>query len=72
MITYQPNVRPELGKYFLEIFVQTMRRRNVVCAEKTEGKYFPVQTDQTKLIRNLLYGFWLLSSSLSTNFLVRE
>ena len=28
------------------------------------GKYFSVQTEQTRLIRNLLYGFWLHSSSL--------
>ena len=26
--------------------------------EKTEGKYFPVQTEWTRLIRLLLYGFW--------------
>ena len=25
--------------------------------ERTEVKYFPVRTTQTKLIRNLLYGF---------------
>ena len=31
------------GKYLLE-----------VCAEKTESKYFIVQTEQTRLIRNLL------------------
>ena len=33
-----------------------------ICVEKTEGKYLPVQTKQTMLIRNLLYGFWLLFS----------
>ena len=45
------------GKYLPEVFVQTERRRSEVCAEKAEGKYFPVQTEQTRLIRNLLYGF---------------
>ena len=25
---------------------------------KTQGKYFPVQTEQTRLIRNILYGVW--------------
>ena len=38
------------GKNLPEIFVQ-------LCAEKIESKYFPVQTEQTRLIRNLLYGF---------------
>ena len=27
---------------------------------KREGKYFPVQTEQTRLIRHLLYGFWFI------------
>ena len=27
-------------------------------SEKTEGKYFPVQTEQTRLIRHLLYGLY--------------
>ena len=27
-------------------------------SEKTEGKYFPVQTEWTRLIRLLLHGFW--------------
>ena len=56
-----------MGKYLSEVFVQTERRRRRVCAYKTEGKYFPVQTEQTKLIRNLLYGFWFLPSSLLIN-----
>ena len=43
-----------------------------VCAKEPEGKYFSVQTEQTKLIRNLLYGFWLFSSSLLTELCVRE
>ena len=60
------------GNYFPEVFVQTERRRSEICAEKTEGKYFPVQTEQTRLIRNLLYGFWLLFSSLLTKLCVRE
>ena len=44
----------------------------VFASEKTEGKYFPAQTEQTRLIRNLLYGFWFLFSSLLTKFCVRE
>ena len=28
--------------------------------EKTEGKYFPVQAEQTRLIIHLLYGFWFI------------
>ena len=28
--------------------------------EEIEGKYFPVQTEQTRLIRNLLYIFWFI------------
>ena len=43
------------GKY-LSLFVQIGRRRS----EITEGKYFPVQTEQTRLIRLLLYGFWFI------------
>ena len=43
-----------------EVFVQTKRQRNEVCAKK-EGKYFPVlHTEQTRLIRHLLYGFWFI------------
>ena len=61
-----------MGKYLPEVLVQSERRRSEVCAEKTKGKYFPVQTEQTKLIRSLLYGFWFLSSSLLTKFCVRE
>ena len=34
----------------LEVFVQSVLK-------KTEGKYFPVRTEQTKSIRHLLYGF---------------
>ena len=59
-------------KYLPGVFVQTERRRSNVCAEKTEGKYFPVQTKQTRLRRNILYGFWFLPSSLLTEVLVRE
>ena len=40
------------GKYLPEVFVQTERRMSEVCAKKTEGKYFPVQIMQTRLIRN--------------------
>ena len=28
--------------------------------EKTQGKYFPVQTKLTRLITHLLYGFWFI------------
>ena len=59
-------------KHLPEVFVQTERRRSEVSGEKTEGKYFPVQTEQTRLIRNLLYGFWLLFSSPLTKLSVRE
>ena len=55
-----------------EVFVQTERRRSEICAEKPEGKYSPKQTEQTRLIRNLSYGFWFLSSSLLTELCVRE
>ena len=40
------------GKYLPEVFVQTERRRSEVCEEKTEGKYFPVLIEQTRLKRN--------------------
>ena len=33
--------------------------RTCLC-EINEGKYFPVQTEQTKLIKNVLYSFWLI------------
>ena len=49
-----------MPKYLPEVFVYTERQRSKVCAGKTnEGKYFPVRTEQTRLTRNLLYGFWL-------------
>ena len=44
-----------MGNYLPEIFEQTAERG--LC-EKAEGKYFPIQTEQTTLIRPLLYGFW--------------
>ena len=50
------------GKYLLEVFVKTERRREEVCVGKTKGKDFPAQTEQTRLIRNLSYGFWFPSS----------
>ena len=31
-----------------------------LCEKKTESKYFAVQTEQTRLIRHLLYGFWFI------------
>ena len=49
------------GKYLPEVLVQTKRRRREVCAKKPEGKYFPVQTERTRLMRNLLYGLWFLA-----------
>ena len=60
------------GKYLPEVFVQTEPRRSGVCAEHSKGKYLPMQTKQTRLIRNLLYGFWLLFSSLLTKLCVCE
>ena len=36
------------GKHLPEIIVQTGRRSGEVCAEKAEGKYFPVQTEVNK------------------------
>ena len=43
-----------------------------VCGKKPKGKYFPVQTEQTRLIRHLLYGFWFIFSSVySAVFLFR-
>ena len=47
------------GKYFPEVFVQTERRKERGLCEKNEGKYFPVQTEQTRLIR-LLHSFWFI------------
>ena len=41
-------------KYLLEVFVQTERWRSEVYAENAEGKYFPVETEQTRLIWNLV------------------
>ena len=40
-------------------FAQYLSEVFVLC-EKTEGKYFPVQTEQTRLIRHSLYGFWFV------------
>ena len=44
--------------------------------EKTEGKTANTSTymqiEQTRLTRNLFYGFWCLPSSLVANFLLRE
>ena len=42
-----------MGKYLPEVFVEE-------TCEETEGKYFPLQIEQTRLIRNLLYGFWFI------------
>ena len=41
-----------MGKYLPKISVQTKRQKSKVCAEKTEGKFFTVQSKQTKLIRD--------------------
>ena len=40
--------------------------KEIIClkfsflCEKNEDKYFAVQTEQTRLIRHLLYGFWFV------------
>ena len=39
---------------------------------KNRGQIFSVQKEQMRLIRNFLYGFWLLASSVLTKFLVCE
>ena len=57
------------GKYLPEVFVQTERRRSEVCAKKNEGKYFPVQTEQTRLIRHLLYYIHVAFGSFSSLFI---
>ena len=59
-------------KYLPEVFVQTEQQRIEVSMKITEGKYFPVQTEQMRFITNLLYGFWLLPSLLLTRHCVRE
>ena len=46
--------------YLPEVFVETERRRSEVCVKKLCGKYFPVQTEQTRWIRHLLYGFFII------------
>ena len=38
-----------------------VRKSRGLC-EKTEWKYFPIQIEQTRLIRLLLYGFWFIFS----------
>ena len=50
------------GKHLPDVFVQTERRRNRGLCRKTEGKYFPVQTEQTRFIRHLLRLFGSFSS----------
>ena len=46
------------GKYCLRGFRtdRATKERGLVC-DKNRRQYFPVQTEQTKLIRDLLYGF---------------
>ena len=46
------------GKRF-RVYGARATKERCLC-EKTEGKYFPVQTEKTRLIRNLLYGFWFI------------
>ena len=47
--------------YLPELFSRTDRAtKERGLFEKTEGKYFPVQTEQTRLIKHLLYGFWFI------------
>ena len=40
--------------------------------ERTEVKYFPVRTTQTKLIRNLLYGFLVVFCPFLTGILTLD
>ena len=47
------------GKYLPEVLVQTERQRSEVYAKK-KCKCFPEQTEQTRLIRLLLYGVWFI------------
>ena len=54
-LLFLPSALLSPEKYLPEFLLQTERG---LC-EKTEGKYFPVRTEQTRLIRNLLYDFWL-------------
>ena len=61
-----------MGKYLPEVFIQTEQQRSKVCVENPRAKYFPVQTEQMRLIRNLLYGFWHLLSSLLKKLCVHE
>ena len=42
------------------IFSYKPSDEGVRSARKTEGKYFPVQTEKTRLIRHLLCGFWFI------------
>ena len=61
------SVRGLYGKVFAWGF-RTDRARSV--QKKTEGKYFPVQTEQTRLIRHSLYGFWFIFFSVYSAVLV--
>ena len=47
------------GKVFARDFRTDQATKERGLCEKTEGKYFPVQTEQTRLIR-LLFYIWLL------------
>ena len=55
------------------LIVQIEQQRSKICVDKTKGKYFPIQTAQMRLIKNLLY-IWVLASfsSFLTKFCVHE
>ena len=52
-------VRGLYGKVFSWGFRTDRATKERGLCEKTESKYFPVLSEQTRLIRHLLYGFWL-------------
>ena len=66
-ITYEliNRVRGLYGEVFVEtesvwgVHSDRAMKERGLC-EKTKGKYFPVETDQTRIIRNLLYPFWFI------------
>ena len=56
--------KPWNMKVFAWGFCTDQATKEQGLCEKTEGKYFPVQTEQTRLIRHLLYGFWFIFFSI--------
>ena len=53
-------VRGLYGGVFVWGFPTDRATKERGLCEKTESKYFPEQTEQTRLIRHLLYGFWFI------------